>query len=154
MRLRQWIYNLVTRKRYDIELKRQHPSLWKAYVLDIATMIGAGIAYTTLRVPVNFTDLPIQLVGVSMFVSGLFLWFGHLFNPTVFNRSLWAAMGICGFLTASIFSRILDGYANNTSAPAIGSFFFFLFVTLQLYIQAGEPRHNPQAETLARRHFE
>lgn len=147
-RIRTWLRSLRTRQRFDLLLKERHPSLWRAFVLDIVVMAGAGVGYFFFRTPRSFTDIPAEGLGIGFLLAASVLLFGFRYSYDVFSKGLWVSMGLCGFLSTAILGQIIQGYISDTTAPALGSFFFFLFCTLQLWIQAGEPLANPTSEAM------
>lgn len=134
--------------RHDRLLKRQHHTLWRAFILDIFCVLGAGVGYTFFPSPKTFSSLPIDVLGPLLIGSGLAMVYGHLFSTKVWRVSLWIAMVVCSFLAASVFAAAVSAYVNHVTGPGFGSVFFFLFVAGQLLIQAGEPRVNPASEAL------
>lgn len=136
--------------RIDQAMRRKHPNLWRAIVLDIVCLYGSGIGYAFTRTPPTFSRLiDVHAIGITLILAATMLVYGFRYNLRWYGRALALGAGVTGFLTLSVLGAILDGYANDKLAPSIGSFFLFLFVTCQLLIQAAEPLQNPVSEANA-----
>ena len=127
-------------------MRRQHPSLWRALVVDVVTLTVGGFGYAVLTTPTSVSVIPVRPIGWALMTAGVVLWVGWRRSPRLYAWGMSLAAGVWGFLSMSVAAAIVSGWVNNKPAPSVGSLAAFVFVASQFTIQAGEPHSNPVSE--------
>lgn len=161
--------SLLGKIRFDRDMRKHHPMLWWAIILDILCLGGITFVYlfgtvSQIGVMQHLTDyMTARQFGFLLLIAETALIWGFLRSQKVYRFALTAAANLMLVMAAFASWGVWTVWSGKNAACeaafgnsdcrhvlSIGFAFTFacIFMAAQFRIQAYEPRTNPDSEAL------